>query len=96
MIEDSSLVAPVSSYNSELLCGICTEFVTRQLHDPDEVFLLSQLGSWAQVKWTLISGIILVIFSETLQFPHSKPSKEEQEGSIGARDSQRSKTQKYC
>ena len=53
------------SYNSELLCGICTEFVTRQLHDPNEVFLLSQLGSWAQVKWTLISGIILVIFSET-------------------------------
>ena len=54
---NSSLVAPVSSYNSE--------FATRHMYISNELILLSQLGSWAQVKWTLISGIILVIFSET-------------------------------
>ena len=59
--------------------------------------LLSQLGSWAQVKWTLRTGIkILVIFSETLQFPHSNHRGKSQEGSIGARDSQRSIYLKYC
>ena len=47
----------MSSYNSE--------FATRHMYISNEPFLLSQLGSWAQVRWTLISGIILVIFSET-------------------------------